>query len=62
LPAITDGLLRLPIGDPILTTFHDPLLKQFYMLFAGIFVVGYMAQFIWLKKRTVRLQQSDSFS
>jgi uncharacterized membrane protein len=62
LPAITDGLLRLPIGDPILTTFHDPLLKQFYMLFAGIFVVGYIAQFIWLKKRTVRLQQSDSFS
>jgi uncharacterized membrane protein len=59
LPAITDGLLRLPIGDPILTTFHDPLLKQFYMLFVGIFVVGYALQFFWLKKRAARLQQSD---
>jgi uncharacterized membrane protein len=51
LPAITDGLLRLPIGDPVLTTFHDPLLKQFYMLFLGIFVVGYALQFLWLKKQ-----------
>jgi uncharacterized membrane protein len=51
LPAITDGLLRLPIGDPYLSTFHDPLLKQFYLLFVGIFVVGYVAQFIWLKKK-----------
>ncbi|MFT6269011.1 MAG: putative membrane protein [Alphaproteobacteria bacterium] len=61
-PAITDGLLRLPIGDPFLKTFHDPLLKQFYLLFVVIFFVGYFAQVIWLKKRTARLQQSDKFS
>jgi uncharacterized membrane protein len=54
-PAITDGLLRLPLGDPYLKTFHDPLLKQFYLLFVGIFVIGYIAQFIWLKKRAARL-------
>jgi uncharacterized membrane protein len=55
LPAITDGLLRLPIGDPYLSTFHDPLLKQFYLLFVGIFVVGYVAQFIWIKKRAAAI-------
>lgn len=54
-PAITDGLLRLPLGDPYLKTFHDPLLKQFYLLFVGIFVVGYIAQFIWIKNRKARL-------
>ena len=51
LPAITDGLLRLPVNDPILTTFHDPLLRKFYLLFVVIFVVGYIFQFMWIKKR-----------
>lgn len=51
IPAITDGLLRLPVGDPVLTTFHDPLLRKFYLLFVVIFLVGYVMQFFWLKKR-----------
>jgi len=51
LPAITDGLLRLPVHDPILTTFHDPLLRKFYILFVIIFVVGSVLQFLWIKKR-----------
>lgn len=59
-PAITDGLLRLPVDDPYLKTFHDPLLKQFYLLFFVIFFVGYIAQFIWLKKRAARLQHTDT--
>ena len=54
IPAITDGLLRLPIGDPILTNKHDPLLRSFYLLFAVIFLVGYVAQFFWLKKKLAR--------
>jgi uncharacterized membrane protein len=54
LPAITDGLLRLPVGDPVLTSFHDPLLRQFYGLFVVIFVVGYTMQFFWLKKQEIK--------
>ena len=50
-PAITDGLLRLPVGDPFLKTFHDPLLKQFYLLFVVIFLLGYVLQFFWIKNR-----------
>ncbi|MEH6567791.1 MAG: hypothetical protein V7709_01865, partial [Halioglobus sp.] len=55
IPAITDGLLRLPIGDPFLTNKHDPLLRNFYLLFVVIFLVGYVAQFIWLKKSSARI-------
>jgi uncharacterized membrane protein len=54
IPAITDGLLRLPIGDPFLTNKHDPLLRNFYLLFLVIFLVGYIAQFIWLKKSSAQ--------
>ena len=50
-PAITDGLLRLPVGDPYLKTIHDPLLKQFYLLFVIIFLLGYVLQFFWINNR-----------
>jgi uncharacterized membrane protein len=52
IPAITDGLLRLPVGDPILTSIEDPILRNFYLLFVGIFLVGIVLQFIWLKKNS----------
>ena len=51
IPAITDFLSRLPIGDPFIDTLEDPLLRQFHLAFLLIFVIGLMAQFIWLKKR-----------
>lgn len=51
IPAITDGLLRLPVDDPYLKSFHDPLLKKFYLLFLVLFVIGYIAQVFWLRKR-----------
>lgn len=51
IPAITDGLLRLPVSDPVLDTPHDPLLKKFYLLFLTIFVVGYICQFFWIRKQ-----------
>jgi uncharacterized membrane protein len=51
IPAITDGLLRLPISDPVLSNPEDPLLKAFYLSFVAVFVVGYILQFIWLKNR-----------
>ena len=51
IPAITDGLLRLPVGDPVLTNSNDPMLKKFYLAFLVIFLVGYVMQFLWLKKQ-----------
>ena len=51
IPAVTDGLLRLPIGDPILTDPLDPLLKKFYLAFLVVFLVGYTLQFRWLRKQ-----------
>ena len=54
IPAITDGLLRLPVGDPVLTNPHDPVLRRFYLAFLIIFLVGYVMQFLWLKNQKSR--------
>lgn len=50
IPAITDGLRRLPVGDPVVDRFDDPLLMKFYLLFLVLFVVGYAVQVVWLKR------------
>ena len=52
IPAITDAMLRLPVGDPMATTIEDPRIRGFYLLFLVIFVVGYAAQ--------VRLLRAES--
>ena len=49
IPAITDGLLRLPVSDPVLTNPEDPILKMFYLAFVVVFLVGYILQFLWLR-------------
>ena len=54
IPAITDATLRLPVGDPFLTSPHDPLLKQFFLAFLIIFLVGYAFQFRWIKKQNAQ--------
>ena len=51
IPAITDFLRRLPVGDPFIDSFEDPLLVNFYVAFLLIFVVGIIAQIFWLKKQ-----------
>ena len=51
IPAITDGLLRLPTDDPVLTDPRDPILQKFYLLFLVIFLVGYALQVRWLKNQ-----------
>ncbi|MCX2980678.1 hypothetical protein EYC98_07280 [Halieaceae bacterium IMCC14734] len=52
IPAITDGLLRLPIGDPVLTNPEAPLLKMFYLSFVAVFIVGWIFQCYWLNKNS----------
>jgi len=51
IPAITDGLMRLPVGDPIVTEITDPLLQGFYGLFLLSYVVTLLIQWRWIKNR-----------
>lgn len=51
IPAITDGLMRLPVDSPIVTNIEDPLLRVFYLAFLLTYVVGISLQIRWLRKR-----------
>ncbi len=50
IPAITDGLMRLPADTPIVTELDDPLLRGFYLAFLAAYVVGFGLQVAWLRK------------
>ena len=52
IPAITDTLRRLPVGDPFATSLDDPLVISFHFLFFAIFVFSYVWQVQWLKRET----------
>jgi len=52
IPAITDFLRRLPVGDPFIDSFEDPLLMNFHLSFLLIYLIGLIAQTFWLKKQT----------
>ena len=49
IPAITDGLLRLPVGDPVLTSIDDPVLKTCYLVLLVLFLVGVTFQLRWIR-------------
>ena len=51
IPAITDFLRRLPVGDPFIDSFEDPLLLIFHTVFLFFYLLGLVAQMIWLKKQ-----------
>jgi len=51
IPAITDGLMRLPVGNPIVTEFTDPLLRGFYLAFLILYLIGFGWQVMWLRKQ-----------
>ena len=51
IPAITDFLRRLPVGDPFIDSFEDPLLLNFHTAFLVIYLVGLVAQMVWLKRQ-----------
>lgn len=44
IPAITDGLLRLPVGSPVLDSFESPVLKGFYLAFLLMYMFGVSLQ------------------
>jgi len=49
IPAITDFLRRLPVGDPFVDSFDDPLVVNFHLAFLVVYVVGIVIQMRWLK-------------
>lgn len=52
-PAVTDALLRLPVGDPFLTSIEDPILRMCYLALLVLFLVG-----VGLQQRWIYRQQS----
>ena len=52
IPAITDTLRRLPVGDPFASSLDDPLVISFHALFFLIFIFSYLWQVQWLKRET----------
>jgi uncharacterized membrane protein len=51
IPAVTDGLLRLPVGDPVLTSIEDPILKTSYAALLFVFLVGVSLQLRWIYRQ-----------
>ena len=51
IPAVTDGLLRLPVGDPVVTTIEDPILRMCYGGLLVLFLVGISLQFRWIHRQ-----------
>ena len=51
IPAVTDGLLRLPVGDPVLTSIEDPLLKMCYLALLVLFLLGVSLQLRWIHRQ-----------
>ena len=51
LPAVTDGLLRLPVGNPVLTSIEDPILRICYLGLLALFLVGISLQLRWIHRQ-----------
>jgi uncharacterized membrane protein len=51
IPAVTDALLRLPVGDPFLSSIEDPILKMCYLGLLALFLVGVGLQLRWIYRQ-----------
>lgn len=51
IPAVTDGLLRLPVGDPVLKSIEDPVLLKCYLGLLVLSVVGIGLQLSWIHRQ-----------
>ena len=51
IPAITDGLMRLPVDSPIVSDIEDPMLKGFYLAFLIIYLIVLTTQILSLRKQ-----------
>ena len=51
IPAVTDALLRLPVGDPVLTSIEDPIFRVLYFGLLILFLVGVSLQLRWIHRQ-----------
>jgi uncharacterized membrane protein len=52
IPAVTDGLMRLPVDDPVLTSIEDPILKFCYLGLLVLFLIGASLQLRWIHRQS----------
>lgn len=52
IPAITDFLRRLPVGDPFIDSFDSPVLQGFHLAFLMLYVLGVGFQIRKLRRST----------
>lgn len=50
IPAITDFLRRLPVGDPFIDSFDSPVLQGFHLAFLVLYLIGVTIQIVKLRK------------
>jgi len=50
IPAITDFLRRLPVGDPFIDSFDSPILQGFHLAFLVLYIIGVTIQIMKLRK------------
>ena len=55
IPAITDFLGRLPVGDPFIDSLDSAVLQGFHLAFLGLYVLGVAAQILKLQRRAADL-------
>ena len=60
IPAITDFLRRLPLGDPFVDSFDDPLVVNFHLAFLALYAVGLGYQLFWLRAQSRALEEEPS--
>ncbi len=51
IPAVTDALLRLPVGDPVVTSLEDPIMRSAYLALLILFVIGVSLQLRWVYRQ-----------
>ena len=51
IPAVTDALMRLPPGDPILDSIEDPILRLCYLALLVAFLIGVSLQLRWIHRQ-----------
>ena len=54
IPAVTDGLLRLPVGDPVISSIDDPILRKIYLALLVLFIAGITLQMRWIRRQERR--------
>ena len=58
IPAVTDGFLRLPVGDPVLSSIDDPVLRMSYLALFALYLVVVGLQLRWIHAITVQDAQA----